>query len=535
MVESVPQPPNTLGNVSQLISQLAPIFLGSGKATSTTNASPGAIASNQQIMQQALANSNNPDATNAIVQNIMNKAAVNFAPVIGQQNAAGMYNSSTLSMLSAQASGEATAQSAQAVLNYQTQQQQIAAAASAAGLNASKTTVSQTAPAVDPTLSILSAVGSLGLNGLKTFFPETTKSIEQSAISGVKSVGNSILDTGKSVVNSITGNTGVDGADAVIAPSNSAGELGTKVASDVSDFASDAGGGGSGQVLDAGSAVSSVANSAGSSVSSDAASGGILDAASLAGDDAAIDTTGAILGDAGAATAADIASFGGTAADFGADAASSIAGEAAGETASSIAGDVAGGVAGGVAGLAGGISAVGGAIHLAGSLIGGDAGTGIQAVGDLLSPINGIADVGAAIGDAVGGTAGEAIDVATDPIGSAASAVSLICTVMKEDGYMSEMAYKKSSAKFRNYTRASQKSYWLWARPAARYMRNNPDSYFSYLLRCLFAARTNAITGDKSWKSLLARIFVATFTTVLGVVTLQWIDFPGNKMQRGLN
>lgn len=173
--------------ISDLMKNLAPIFLGSGTTTTTdstsgsstsggstssSTASPSALEANQQVIDQATANSNDPAQVALIVNNIMTEAARAFAPTIGQQNSAGMYNSSTLGLLSAAAQGDATRQSAQAVLTYKTSQQQIAQAASGNLLQATKavttadakttspvtaTKAATTAPAIDPMAALLTA------------------------------------------------------------------------------------------------------------------------------------------------------------------------------------------------------------------------------------------------------------------------------------------------------------------------------------------------------------------------------------------
>lgn len=107
---------------------------------STTTSDPEAIAEQKAILDQAIAASNNSSATDAIVQNILNQSAIAFTGTKGAAKSTGLYNSTTLGQLQTQAEGAATAQSASAVLNYQTTEQQIADQASANLLNATKTT-----------------------------------------------------------------------------------------------------------------------------------------------------------------------------------------------------------------------------------------------------------------------------------------------------------------------------------------------------------------------------------------------------------
>lgn len=67
-----------------------------------------------------------PD-TDTIVNNIIRKAAVAFAPVLGQMHGAGLYNSTTLNQLAGEASSEAVGSAASAVLQANQAYQQTAA------------------------------------------------------------------------------------------------------------------------------------------------------------------------------------------------------------------------------------------------------------------------------------------------------------------------------------------------------------------------------------------------------------------------
>lgn len=472
---AISQPPDTLGSAAHLISTLAPLFLGSGKTTTTSSSSPAATSNNQAIFNQALGNSNDTSATDAIVQNIMNKAAIAFAPVVGQQNTAGLYNTSTLQLLAGQASGEATAQSAQAVLNYKTSQEQIAAQAANSIANSNRTTTSQTAPVVDPTLSILGAAGSLGLSAAKTFFPNQVKGVGDSITSGAKKLFSSAGDLFKS---------GTSNADIANGAYDTGGALGAPP--DLGGAVS----GSFGQVSDAGTAAGSAAdiiNNGG---------GSFLDAASLAGDTAAIDTTGFLAGDAGVATAQDIADFGGTAADFGANAGADIGSEVG----TAAGAETTGLTASAALDIAEPYAALGGAVHLAGTLVGGDEGTALQAIGDLGSPSNGIADVGAAIGDGIGGDVGTAITDVTDPIGAIADAASVICTALSSQGKLNKQLYTIGSRHFQGYSNEARTAYYAFARKAANYIKCNPNSFGSNIFSFVFYHRAKYLANSLGYR-----------------------------------
>lgn len=149
-------------DLSRLISAISPILLGTGKTnagnnttstsgsdqtqTTTTqkNADPGTLAALLGIAQNASDRSQNPDITNNIVNQIFRQSAEAFAPTVGASASTGLYNTSTLGLLSDNARANATAQAASAVLNFQTSQQQIAAGALSNILGATGSTTSTT-------------------------------------------------------------------------------------------------------------------------------------------------------------------------------------------------------------------------------------------------------------------------------------------------------------------------------------------------------------------------------------------------------
>lgn len=158
-------------DISRLISVISPILLGTGKTTTggttsssgntnqnqsqdqtqvtTTNksADPGTLAALLGIAQNASNNAQNPDITAQIVNNIFKQSAEAFAPTIGSAASTGLYNTSTLGLLSNDARARATAQAASSVLNFQTSQQQIANNALSSVLSATGSSTSTTAVA----------------------------------------------------------------------------------------------------------------------------------------------------------------------------------------------------------------------------------------------------------------------------------------------------------------------------------------------------------------------------------------------------
>jgi hypothetical protein len=116
------------------------VTTGSNNSVTTTGSSQEAINEAKTNLSQARGNYDNAEVnTQPIVDNIIRKAAINFAPVRVGENKAGLYNSSTLQGLQAESEGAAAADASAVVLNYKTQQQQLATQISGQLLDATKT------------------------------------------------------------------------------------------------------------------------------------------------------------------------------------------------------------------------------------------------------------------------------------------------------------------------------------------------------------------------------------------------------------
>jgi len=90
-------------------------------------------------MNQANQLANDPKAVQGVIDNIIRLNTLAFAPIVGQANAAGIYNSSTLGLLAGEASAASSAQTAAAALNFKQGEQQIAAGIGSNLLGAEKT------------------------------------------------------------------------------------------------------------------------------------------------------------------------------------------------------------------------------------------------------------------------------------------------------------------------------------------------------------------------------------------------------------
>lgn len=498
-----PLPQNQVVDASQALSLLAPIFFGSGKTTTTdaSVSSKAGLSQEQSVFNTATGNANNTDITNAIVQNIMNQAAIAFAPTVGQQNSAGMYNSNVLQMLSAMAQGQATSQSAQAVLNYKTSQQQIALNASNQLLATNKQTsgTKQTAPIISPSMLLqggaglvankvlgpqldkaLNAVGlgpstSTGATGVQlaggagkageaatglspsTAFPASTDSVI--APSAIPSVGSSVLDTSGAIVESGLPDGALNAAGSgAIGSIDSAGGVATDALSSLGSASTDTIASAASGIIDT-SALDAAASTGILDIGAGAA-GTAVDAAGIAGADllggVGADVAGSVAADLGVGAGVDLAAFGGIGADIGIGAGVDLA-------------------------AFGGIGA-----DVAGTAVAADAGFGLA-------------------------------DLA---IGLLAW---IICTELVRQGRMSKKWYVTGSKKFASYPEIGKNGYYVWAIPCVRHLRKHPDSWFSYFLERIFNWRAEYIASTygvrgarKLWKGRIVSAVLYPSCWILG-------------------
>lgn len=159
-----------LGGIAALISTAAPLLFGAGKksGTSTTTPAndPAMLAILQSIVAQSTANANDPNRTADLVSDILRKAQVAFTPVLSAANRSGLYNSSTVQQLANESISDATRSASKAVLDYQTEQQKIAASGAASLVQATRSeTTNQTQNQAGLIPSSVSSLLGLGLAG----------------------------------------------------------------------------------------------------------------------------------------------------------------------------------------------------------------------------------------------------------------------------------------------------------------------------------------------------------------------------------
>lgn len=210
-----------------------------GTTTSTTGSSDASIASAQSLLDQANNNSVDGSKTSGLVQNILTQAALTFAPNLTKAPTAGIYNATSTGLLQGNAEAQATAQAAGAVLNYQTQQQNLAAQASSNLLQATKTTTGSTTGAQTDSQAILNSLLTSGLStntgsSTNTGAAKNTGNTTSDGTSSSDSITSSLTNILSNVSNAITqkgnssNNSSSDSAQAgtVVQNSSSTGETG---------------------------------------------------------------------------------------------------------------------------------------------------------------------------------------------------------------------------------------------------------------------------------------------------------------------
>lgn len=436
-------------DIAKTLQLLSPIFLGSPTATQTTTVPGFAVANAQNVYNTATANANNPNATNTIVSNIMRVAAQNFAPTMGQQNNSGLYNSTTLQQLQAQSIADATAQSSQAVLNYQTQQEQIANSSSGDILRALSTRTS----AAKPSIPLNITTGLTGALGGYSLFKKLAANTDN-----IKSF---VTDPITSIKNAFSGAESSSPYPPISPIDLQSAQIQSEFAN--SPFAISGGGGG---ITQAGGVGTGIAPE--------------LDAVSISGGATGVGDTTAGITLANAATDAE----GVGAATL--DVASSITSDAG------AAGLGTGAADSGIAGLS--AADIGGAgADIAGGAAVAEGGADLFAAGGAAALGTGAADAGVAgIGAA---TASGGFFSTVGSLAAAAAASWIICTELVSQGKMNRRHYIYGARVFAKYWEYGKRGYYLWAIPSVRHLRRNPASIYSKALGVVFRARAEYLAA----------------------------------------
>lgn len=138
---TIAQPRNPVLDMIEAGSKGLPLIFGSKSYTDTSGgADAGELAQSHDMINQFLARSSSTAQADQIVQDILYRAQLAFAPILGEEKQAGVYNSTVKAQLAHESVARATAASAQAVLQDQQQAAQAAVALQNQNTAASKKT-----------------------------------------------------------------------------------------------------------------------------------------------------------------------------------------------------------------------------------------------------------------------------------------------------------------------------------------------------------------------------------------------------------
>ena len=144
MAEAIAQARNPMLDMIEAASKGFPLVFGSKQYTTQEGSvDPYEMARSRSLVDSLVARSSSTAQADQIVQDILYRAQLAFAPVLGEEKQAGMYNTTVRSQLARESVARATAASAQAVLQDQQQAMQAATQLQAANTKAasgSKTT-----------------------------------------------------------------------------------------------------------------------------------------------------------------------------------------------------------------------------------------------------------------------------------------------------------------------------------------------------------------------------------------------------------
>lgn len=139
---------------------------GTSSSTTVGTADPEALATARSLTATALAKMNDPKAINDLITSTLNDAAVTYGETTaGASRGSGLYNSSTQTLLKGYAKAQAITQSLKAILDYQTQQEQLAINSNNSVIDATKGTT--TSSVTDQVLNS-ATVGSANTSGTTT-------------------------------------------------------------------------------------------------------------------------------------------------------------------------------------------------------------------------------------------------------------------------------------------------------------------------------------------------------------------------------
>lgn len=573
MAEATNDTPRGLVNVASLLSAAAPILLGSGNVTQTTQGGtatqgstttrtgsrsfdPAILAQLMGIADTAGKNAVDSSKTDSIVKDIMTQAAIAFAPNLAQQAGAGIYKGSTIQQLASESKARATSAAAREVLNYRTTQQQVQQQAlSTIAANQNTTTQTDTATGFTNTpgnVTTKQQSPALSGNSIMSSLPTIGGGLLLNKLMQSKDIGNwlemkagGVLDAvglgggpggGTIVGTPITigqpvpvaaateaaarGQTLATPALAAAPTELSAGSVGQNPGTDVTTQALSTTGAASmaGNTLDISSLVSSGAGDA------------------LAGFSPGMDASqlGALFGNGSSDVVNSL-----PAASI-ADAAGELGGTAAATQIAGGFGDIAQGFGGSLIGP--GLSAitgngdVGKAASAAFNLVTGNfPGLALNLGTDLISllgdkPLEGVArtfeNIGGGIGTAfneVGGFLGDTLGSVFGGVGDFFESLnpSVVCTELHKQGKLSRTLFIYGKKHFESYPAWGIPGYYLWSVPLRNYIARNPSSWITAAVATIFNARAQNIAAKMGYKKAKRTLFGSGCCAV--IYSASWI------------
>jgi hypothetical protein len=245
---------NGAAMITDIAKLLGPMVFGSGTTAGTTTTSksssvdPSILELNKQLFASLGLQADDAEGQTAgIVDRIIQKAAINFAPTLSGQHQAGMYNTTVLGQLNGEAMAAASKEALGAVLDFKTNTQKLQAGVGtnllSSGPRTETNTTAQTSrlqPSIKPGVSGLVGAGLLG----KSIYDWMNKPAD--AAGKVKTAKDAVdflgsneeagILTGEEVAGKLGGSTTVSAAPASASSEIAAGQGLSEAAANTADI-----------------------------------------------------------------------------------------------------------------------------------------------------------------------------------------------------------------------------------------------------------------------------------------------------------
>lgn len=160
----IQQPRNQVLDFADAASRLAPLLLGSGTTNQSYDVAPDVARSSDALMQLLTQRGTSTAQADKVIEDILYRAQLAFAPVLADEKKAGFYNSTVRTQLANEATARATAAAAQAVMEDQQRSLQAASQLQQSRNQSSRSGTQKTGPSLGFGKA-LAAVGASMLGG----------------------------------------------------------------------------------------------------------------------------------------------------------------------------------------------------------------------------------------------------------------------------------------------------------------------------------------------------------------------------------